>query len=70
MVVCVHPDFFQVIVFSADAQAFLRVGYTAVLRCGISKYNILELVHTRVGEHQRWIIFDYHWCRRHDLMFF
>ena len=60
MVVGVVSDFFEVVVLSADAQAFLRVGRPLELRCGIAQEDILELVHAGIGKHERGVVLDHH----------
>jgi hypothetical protein len=48
----VFADFFEVVVFAADPQAFLTVDHPAILRGDQSEEYILELVHPGVGEKQ------------------
>ena len=47
------PDFLEVIVFSADAQAFLRIHGTRILALSNAEKNLLELVHTGISKQQR-----------------
>ena len=70
VVVCVVTHFFQVVMFSAHTQTFLRVCHTLVFGRMISQYNVLELVHTCIGKHQCRVVLNHHWCRRHNLMSF
>ena len=70
VVVGVVTHLFQVVVLSAYAQAFLRVGPASWLRVASAEYHVLPLVHSGVGEHQRGVVFDYHGCRWHDLVSF
>ena len=58
MVVVVVPNFLQIIVFPAHAQAFLRIDNPFVGCFGITQKVIFELIHPRVGEHEGWIAFD------------
>ena len=48
--------------------ALLAVGGTLHLRRDVAEENILELVHSRVGKHQRGVVLHYHRCRGHDGM--
>ncbi len=66
VVVRIVSHFFEVVVLSAHSQAFLRVRRTRVRRGGVTEEDVLELVHTGVGEHQRRVILDHHRGRRHD----
>ena len=70
MVISVMTHFFQVIVFSADTKTFLRVRHSFIFRRVITQNNIFKLVHTRVGKHQRGVIFNHHGSRRHNLVTF
>ena len=60
VVVRIVPHFFQVVVLTADAQALLRIGHPLPFGRMVSQDNILELVHARVGEHQRGVILNHH----------
>ena len=51
---------FEVVVLTAHAQAFLRVGHAAAFGFGVSEDDILELVHPGVGKHQCRVVLDYH----------
>jgi hypothetical protein len=53
MMVRVTPDFFEVIVFAADAQALLAVDCATALRRAQTEEYVLELIHPGVGEKQR-----------------
>ena len=46
-------DFFEVVVFAADAEAFLTVDGPFAGRGAEAEEYVLELVHTGVGEKQR-----------------
>ena len=46
------PDVLQVVVLAADPHAFLRGGGAPILAALGAQENILELVHSRVGEQQ------------------
>ena len=70
VVVSVYTHFFEVVVFTRNAQALLGVGHTAVGRHLITQEKILELVHAGVGEHQGRVVLDHHWGRRNDLVSF
>ena len=60
VVIGVVAHFFKVVVLARHAQAFLAVGHTRPLARRYAKENVLELVHTRVGEHQSRVVFDNH----------
>ena len=68
MVVGIMAHLFEVIMLTADAQTLLRVRYTAMLDLGITEYNILELVHPCIGEHQGGVALDHHRSRGYDRM--
>lgn len=68
MMVTIGPYLLQIIVFAADPKAFLRVCHPGVSSVLVSKKNVFELIHTRIGKHQGRIIFNYNWCAGHNLM--
>ena len=68
MVIGVMSYFFKVVVLAAHAETLLAVGRAAHLRRAVAQEDVLELIHAGVGEHQRRIIFNNHWCRRDDCM--
>ena len=70
VVVGVMTHLFQVVVLAAYAQTLLGVGAATWLGVTCAKDNVFPLVHTRIGEHQCGVIFDYHRCRGHDGMSF
>ena len=70
VVVGIYAYFFEVVVLTRNAQAFLGVGHAAVGRHLITQEKILELVHAGVGEHKGRVVLDYHWGRRNDLVSF
>ena len=70
VVVGVHPDLFQIVVFAADAQALLGVGNSCVLHRLVAQKQVLERVHPRIDEHQRGIVFDHHGRRRNNVVSF
>ena len=70
MVVRIVSYFFQVIMLSANAQAFLRVRDSFIFCRVVTQNNIFELVHPRISKHQCRVIFNYHWSRGHYLMAF
>ena len=57
---------FQVVVLAAHAQALLAVGGTGEFGGGIAQEDIFELVHARVGEHERRVVLDDHGGRRYN----
>ena len=66
VVVGVVPDFFEVVVLAAHSQTFLRICRSRVRGLGVAQEDVLELVHSGVGEHQRRVILDHHRSGRHD----
>jgi len=68
MVVSVVPYLFEIVVLAADAQALLAVGHARAGDGAVAQYHVLELVHARVGEHQRGVVFNHHRGRRHYLV--
>ena len=61
MVVGIVAHLFEVVVLATDTQALLRVTYSRVLCRTVAKEDVLELVHSGIGEHQRRVVLDYHW---------
>ena len=57
VVVMIVSYLLQIIVFSAYAQAFLRVHNTLVGRFCIAQKVVFELIHARIGKHEGWIAF-------------
>jgi hypothetical protein len=51
-----EADIFEVVVLAAGAHAFLRCRGARVFALLESKENVLELVHSGVGEEQRRVI--------------
>ena len=70
VVVGIVPHLFKVVVLTAYSQALLRVGNTLPRWRFLTQNNVLELVHTGIGEHQGWVVLDYHRRRRHDMVVF
>ena len=68
VVVCVVTNFFEVIMFTAHAQTFLRVCHTWIFDRVVTQNNVFELIHTCIGKHQCRVTFDDHRCRRNDFM--
>ncbi len=66
VVVGVVAHLLQVVVLARDAQTLLRVGRAGVFARCVAQENILELVHARVGEHERGVALDDHRGRGHD----
>ena len=63
----IHTYFFQVVMFSAYPQTFLRIRNAFIRRFLFPRKIILELVHTCIGEHQCRIIFYHNRSRRNNL---
>jgi hypothetical protein len=59
MVVSIYTHFFQVVVLTAYAKAFLGIGHAGIWRLAVAQEIILELVHARVGKHEGGIVFDH-----------
>ena len=53
---------------AAYTKTFLRIGYSSMLRRDITEYDVLELVHAGIGEHQCRVVLDYHRSRRDNLV--
>ena len=70
VVIGVVSHLFQVVVFTAHAQALLRVGASARFGIALTENNIFPLVHTSVGKHQSGVVLNNHRCRRHNGMTF
>ena len=60
VVVGVVAHLFEVVVLTAHTQTFLRVGHAAALGFDVAENDVLELIHTGIGEHQRGIVLDHH----------
>ena len=58
MVVSVMAYFFQIVVLAADTEAFLRIGATFARGGTVAQDDVFELVHARIGKHQRRVVFD------------
>ncbi len=48
----VPPNFFKIIVFPADAYAFLCIDCPRIRALALAKEDVLELVHTRVRKQE------------------
>ena len=70
VVVSVAADLFQVVVLAGDTEALLRVGHTRKFAGRVPEEDVLELVHTGIGEHQCRVIFHHHRRGRHDVVAF
>ena len=66
VVVGVVAHLLEVVVLARDAQAFLRVGTAARFGVARTQNDVLPLVHARIGEHERGVVFHHHRGRRHD----
>ena len=66
VVIGVVSHFFQVVVLAGNAQTFLAVGLTTAFGFGISENDVLELIHSGIGEHERRVVLDDHRGRRYD----
>ena len=68
VVVGIDADFLEVIVFTGNTEALLRIGDARKLHRAVAKEDVFELVHSRIGKHQRWVVFHDHGCRWNDFM--
>ena len=66
MVISVVSYLFEVVVLAAHTEALLGVGTASRLRFASTENDVFPLVHTSIGEHQRWVILDYHRCTWYD----
>ena len=62
----VASNIFKIVVLAASANALLRVNGAFVIARATTKKHILELIHTRVGEEQGWIVVRHNRTRRHN----
>ena len=69
VVVGVMSHLFEVVVLAAHTEALLRICLTATLRGHIAQNDVLELIHTCIGEHQRWVVLHDHRSRWHNQVF-
>ena len=61
---------FEVVVLSADPEAFLRIGGPLRLRNRVAQEYILELVHSGIREHQgRIVLYDHRGRRYYGMSF-
>ena len=63
-----EADVFQVVVLAAGANAFLRRGGAFVIALLEAEEDVLELVHSGVGEQQRGVIEGNERAAAHDAM--
>ena len=70
VVVSVVTYLFEVVMLTAHAQTFLRVGNTWIFDRVVTQNDVFELIHTCIGKHQCRVTFDDHRCRRYDFMAF
>ena len=61
VMICVMTNLLKVVMLTAYAKTLLRVGNSLALRRSIAKNDILELVHTCIGEHKCRVVLDNHW---------
>ena len=62
----VASNIFKIVVLATSANALLRVNGAFVIARATTKKHILELIHTRVGEEQGWIVVRHNRTRRHN----
>ena len=68
VVIGVVAHLFEVVVLARHAQALLGIGRTRIFAGRVAQKDVLELVHARIGEHQRGVALHDHRRRRHDHM--
>ncbi len=68
--VIIVADFFEVVVFAADAEAFLAVDRAAAGWGAEAEEYVLELVHPGVGEEQRLVADGNNWRAGDKLVVF
>ena len=66
VVVGVVSNLLKVVVLTRHTQTLLGVGSAGILALGIAKEDVLKLVHTCVGKHQRGVVLYHHRSRGHD----
>ena len=62
VVVGIVTYFLKVVVFTAHAEALLRVRYARILNRVVAKNDTLPWVHAGIGKHECWVIFNDHRC--------
>ena len=70
MMIGIMSHLFQVVMFPADAQTFLRIRHTGIFNRYIAENDIFELIHPGIGKHQGRVAFDHHRSRGYDVMSF
>ena len=68
VVISIVTYLLQVVVLTRHTQTLLRIGCTRVFARSIAQEDILKLVHTGVGKHQRRVALYDHRSRRHNGM--
>ena len=68
MVISIVSHLFQVVMLSTHTKALLAVCPAAWFRIAGAQDDILPLIHTCVGKHQRGVILDNHRSRRYNGM--
>ena len=66
VVVGVVSHLLQIVVFARYAQTLLRIGHTRIFTRCVAQKNLLELIHSGIGKHQRGVVLHHHRRRRHD----
>src|SRR5262249_52539519 len=66
MVVGIAAYFFEVVMFAADANAFLTIDGAPIGTRTHTEKDVLELIHTSVREHERRIVDRHHARRGHE----
>ena len=70
VVVSIMSHFLQVIMLTAYAKAFLRVGSATWFWVACAENYIFPLVHTSISKHKSRVILDYHRSAWHDSVSF
>ena len=70
VMVGIVAHFLQIIVLARNPEALLYVSHTGCCRCFHAQKDILKLVHSGIGEHQRGVVFDYNGSRGDNQVIF
>jgi len=56
VVICIASDVLEIIVLATCTDALLAVHRSRPRPCASAQKDVLELIHARVAEEQRWVI--------------
>jgi len=60
VMIAIFTNFFQVIMFSPGTNTFLAINHASIGYFLLSQEDTFELIHSRIGKKQRFIIFRNH----------